>query len=253
MLPVYTRAVSGMQAAQDALDITANNIANANTPGFDASDPTLADLVYQNADPRDLVAGGTTGTAQGVGAVVEAVSRNGQFGQPVVTGNPMDVTITGDGYLQVARPDGSAAYTRLGRVRVDGTGRLTVAGMLLQPPITLPPGAQNPSITASGQVLADVNGQPQTVGQLQLTRFPNSEGLQSAGDSTYRATATAGPPLTGTPGQNGFGALFAGGLEAARVDLSREMAALIVTERAFSLNAHALQTVDAMVGVVTHG
>jgi flagellar basal-body rod protein FlgG len=253
MLPVYTRAVSGMQAAQDALDITANNIANVDTPGFDASEPSLADLVYQNADPRDLVAGGAAGTAQGVGAAVEAVSRSGQFGQPVLTGNAMDVTITGDGYFRVARPDGTAGYTRLGRVRVDGAGRLTIAGLLLQPPITLPAGAQNPSITATGQVMAEVNGQAQTIGQIQLTRFPNSEGLQSAGDSTYLATATAGAPLTGTPGQNGFGALFTGGLEAARVDLSREMAALIVTERAFSLNAHALQTVDAMVGVVTHG
>ena len=37
MLPVYNRAVAGMQAAQQELDINANNIANFNTPGFDLS------------------------------------------------------------------------------------------------------------------------------------------------------------------------------------------------------------------------
>lgn len=251
MLPVYTRAVSGMQAAQDGLDITANNIANANTPGFDATDISLADLGYQDADPRNLV-GVTTGTAQGAGAVVEATPRSGQFGTPVPTGNPLDVAIAGDGYLQVTSPGGGTAYMRLGTLRVDGAGRLTVAGNLLQPPITLPAGALNPHITATGAVQATVNGQVQTMGQIQLARFPNSQGLQPLGDSLYAATPTAGTVITGTPGQTGFGAFVVGSLEAARVDLSREMASLIIGERAFTLNARALQTVDAMIGDVTH-
>ncbi len=253
MLPVYTRAVSGMQAAQDALDVTANNIANANTPGFDAADPTLMDLDYQDADPRNLVTSSATNTVQGVGAVMEAAPRSGLFGQPITTGNPLDVAITGDGYFQVARPDGTTGYTRLGKLQQDGLGRLTIAGLLVQPPVTLPPGALEPVITPSGQVQAQINGVLQPVGQLQLMRFPNPQGLQAAGDSTYLATVSSGAPLRGTPGQPGFGQLLPGALEAPRVDLSREMAALIIGERTFTLNAHALQTVDAMVGDITRG
>ena len=251
MLPIYTRAVSGMQTAQDALDINANNIANANTPGFDGSDAILQDLAYQDTNPRDLVVGSKAATLQGVGTTVEATSRSGQFGQPILTGNPLDVTIAGDGYLQVTRPDGTAGYTRAGMLRLDGQGRMNIGTMLLQPPITLPQGATDTEIRSNGQVVATVGGQPQVIGQIQLTRFPNAQGLQSADGTMYTTTATAGTPITGTPGQNGFGGFVVGSVEAARVDLSREMATLIIGERAFTLNARALQTVDRMVGDVT--
>lgn len=252
MLPVYARAVSGMQTAQATLDINANNIANANTVGFDASDSTLQDLVYQDANARGLVVTGDPTTMQGVGVTVETTSRSGQFGQPMPTGNPLDVTIAGDGFFAVTRADGTAGYTRAGRLSFDGKGQLNIGGLLVQPPLTLPPGATDPTVSAAGQVMAaSAGGPPQVIGQIQLTRFPNTQGLQSADGTAYTATATAGTPITGTPGQNGFGGFVIGTLEAARVDLSREMATLILGERAFTLNARALQTVDRMVGDVT--
>ncbi len=252
MLPLYSRAVSGMEAAQQTLNITANNIANANTPGFDATDPSLQDLVYQFADPRDLVAGSTV-TSQGAGTAIEATPRSGQFGQPVVTGRALDVAITGDGYLQVTRADGTTAYTRDGSLSTDGLGRFTISGNLLQPPITLPTGAADPQISSTGQVTATVQGQTQTVGQIQLTRFPDAQGLQATDGTLLMTTAATGTPIQGAPGSTGFGNLQSGALEAARVDLGREMAALIVGDRAFGLDSRTLQTEDRMIGDVTRG
>jgi flagellar basal-body rod protein FlgG len=252
MLPVYNRAVAGMQAAQQELDVNANNIANINTPGFDASDPILTDLAYQNADPRNLVTPGSAATVQGVGSTVESVSRSGQFGQPIVTNNPTDVAITGDGYLRVQQLDGTTAYTRAGMLRLDGQGRFTIDGSILQPPVTLPQGALNPVIAPDGTVTATTPTGQQAIGRIQLVRFPNAQGLQSIGNTLYATTPTAGAPLQGNPGDPGFGQLLPGALEAARVDMSHEMANLIVAERSFTLNARDLQTIDRMVGDVTH-
>ncbi len=81
MLPIYSGAVSGLQANQQSMDITANNIANANTPGFDASDPAIQDLIYQNTDPRNLVGGFAT-TPIGVGSRVEGAPRSLIPGSP---------------------------------------------------------------------------------------------------------------------------------------------------------------------------
>ncbi len=251
MLPVYNRAVAGMQAAQQEMDINANNIANVNTPGFDASDAILADLAYQNSDPRNLVTPGSAATVQGVGATVESTSRSGQFGQPVSTNNPLDVAITGDGYLQVQQLDGTTAYTRAGMLRLDGLGRFTVGGALVQPPVTLPQGALNPVIAPDGTVTATTPSGQQAIGRIGLVRFPNAQGLRAIGDTLYGATPTAGAPITGRPGDAGFGLLLPGALESARVDMSREMANLIVAERSFTLNARDLQTIDRMVGDVT--
>ncbi len=250
MFPAYASAISGMQASQQALDITANNIANVNTPGFDAADPTLEDLIYQQTDARNLIASVTT-TTLGDGSHVENAPRSLQPGAPQVTGNPLDVAITGDGYLPVLQADGTTGYTRLGAIRLDAQGRFAINGLLLQPPITMPAGATTPFIVANGQVTAMTPTGQQVIGQIQLARFINEQGLQAVGSTVFVPTPASGPPLTGTPTQPGFGALQPGTLEAARVDLAREMTSLIISERAFGLNSRALQTVDQMIGDVT--
>lgn len=253
MLPVYSSAVSGLQASQAAMDTISNNVANADTPGFDASDPTLADLTYQNFDPRLLVSSTATQMALGAGARFDIAPRSLQPGAPMDTGNPLDVTITGDGYLQVRQTDGTTGYTRLGALRPDATGRLTIGGLLVQPPITLPPGAEHVTIGAAGQIAATVNGQPQTVGTLQFARFINPQGLLATTNTIYAATGDSGPPIVGAPATTGFGGVQSGTLEAARVDLGRQMSILILAERAYGLDARALQAIDRMVGDVTKG
>ncbi len=251
MLPIYASAVSGMQASQQALDITANNIANADTPGFDAGQPVIEDLIYQGTDPRNLVTNGVTTTTLGVGTRLEGVPRSMQLGAPMVTGNPLDVSIAGDGYLQIKQADGTIGYTRAGMIRVDGQGRFTIQGQLLQPPITLPPNANTPFITQNGQVTATTPTGQQVIGTIQLARFINEQGLQAVGSTVFVPTSESGPPLAGNPGSPGFGGLQPGALEAARVDLSKEMSNLIIAERAYGLDSRALQTVDQMIADVT--
>lgn len=250
MMPVYSSAVSGLQASQSSMDITANNIANVDTPGFETADPSIEDLIYQNTDARNLVTSGQSASI-GVGSRLEGAPRSMQPGSPMVTGNPLDVAITGDGFLPVAQPDGTAGYTRSGTIRIDGQGRFTVNGLILQPAITMPPGASEPFIGADGQVTASTPTGQQVIGQIHLARFRNTQGLQSMGETVFAASASSGAPLNGTPGQPGYGRLQAGALEASRVDLGSEMANLITAERAYGLNSRALQAVDRMLGDVT--
>lgn len=251
MLPIYSRAVSGMQASQKLLDITANNIANVDTMGFNASDPTITDLAYQITDARELV-GASAATSVGVGTHVEGTPRTTQPGSPVITGNPLDTVITGGGFFQVQLPDGSAAYTRQGAMRIDAQGRFNIDGNFIVPAITVPSSASNVSIAANGQVTASLASGPTILGQLQLARFPNEQGIQAIGNTLYTATVASGTPIIGLPSQVGFGGILAGALEAAHVDIGREMARLIVGERSFQFNSKALQTADSMLGDITH-
>ena len=251
MLPTYSGAVNGMQAAQQALDITSNNIANANTAGFTAADPTLTDLVYQDHDPSNLINTNQSATI-GVGAHVDGSSHDLRPGSPYSTGNPLDVAIGGGGYLAIQQADGTTAYTRSGALRIDGQGQVNINEQLLLPRITLPTTATDAEISTSGQISAMTNDGRQILGQVQLARFTNEQGLQAIGNTTYVSTVASGKPTVGTPTQPGFGALQPGMLEAARVDLAREMTALIITERSYGLNSRALQTIDRMIGDVTH-
>ncbi len=253
MLPIYSSSVSGMESSQQVLNITSNNIANVDTFGFDASDPIVTDLIYQGVDPRNLVNSTyANSSAIGVGSQLQSTSHAQIPGSPVATGNPLDVTIGGDGYFQTLQPNGTMGYTRLGALRFDGAGNLNINGALVQPPITLPSGASEVTVTSAGEITAQVSGQQQNIGQLQLARFINPQGLSAIGSTTYAATVDSGKPITGTPFQNGFGGLIPNTLEAPRVDLSKEMANMIVSERSFQLNAQSLQTINAMLAEITH-
>src|SRR5882724_3052072 len=111
-------AVSGSLAAQQRLDAIANNLANASTPGF------KAELLIQRSDE----VGGRSGT---VGATPTPITRgdlqtNFANGPVEHTGNPLDIALSGPGFLVVDGPRGER-LTRRGTLAIDGDGILTTS------------------------------------------------------------------------------------------------------------------------------
>lgn len=94
------------------------------------------------------------------------------------------------------------------------------------------------------------NGQASHQAQFVLTDFSDLQGLRSEGNNTFVATAEAGTPIHGLAGQGGFGAVTNNALEASNVDLGREMADIIITQRAFQANAKSITTSDEIYDTV---
>lgn len=94
------------------------------------------------------------------------------------------------------------------------------------------------------------NGQTLTLGQLALAIFPNDEGLALNGSNTYLATPSAGNPSIGTPDAGGRGTIVGQSLESSNVDMTTELANLIVAERNYQSNARAISTADQMINYV---
>jgi flagellar basal-body rod protein FlgG len=105
-------------------------------------------------------------------------------------------------------------------------------------------------IRSNGQVEITLPlGQPnQVVGQIQLARFQNSAGLESEGNNQFKSTDAVGQIMLGTPGQEGFGTVVQGFLEASNGKVVEEMVNLIVTQRAYEVNTKAIQASDSMLG-----
>jgi flagellar basal-body rod protein FlgF len=102
-------AASRLLAQQRAMDITANNIANANTPGFRTERVQFSDWI----DEKSNVAG----VPGGRGVVYtqdRATYRESQAGPLTHTANPFDLALTGDGYFTVDTKAGPR-LTRDGR------------------------------------------------------------------------------------------------------------------------------------------
>ena len=86
----------------------------------------------------------------------------------------------------------------------------------------------------------------QELGQISIARFNNPSGLKSVGNNMFVETPASGAAELGTPGENGFGSLAQGYLEMSNVKVVEEMVNLIVAQRAYEVNAKAVQAADEM-------
>ena len=246
-------AKTGLDAQQTRMNVISNNLANVNTTGFKRDRAVFEDLLYQNIRQAGGQTGAdtqaATGFQLGTGVRVLATEKIVAQGNMQTTENSLDLAIAGDGYFQIAQPDGTIAYTRDGNFNLDNAGQIvTGSGQLLQPAITVPANASSVTIGQDGTVSVELQagGGAQVLGQLQLARFINSAGLQSMGQNLLKETPASGAPQVGNPGADGMGILMQGALEASNVNVVEEMVSMIETQRAYEINSKAISTVDGM-------
>lgn len=244
---------TGMEAQQTQLDHISNNLANAATSGYKRSHAVFEDLIYQNLRQSGAASSEQTQLPTGlqVGLGTRAVASARDFGQGSLqqTSNPLDVAISGQGFLQVTLPDGTTGYSRDGSLKLDSQGQLVNnSGYVVQPGITIPANAQSITISANGtvSVMLPAQAAPQTLGQLQLASFVNPGGLDPRGQNLYAETASSGTPSAGAPGVNGLGTLQQNFLEGSNVNMVEELVSMIQTQRSYELNSKAISTSDQM-------
>ncbi len=246
-------AATGMQAQQMNVDVISNNIANVNTVGFKRSRADFQDLMYQTLRaPGVPSAEGIqvpSGIQIGLGVKPVAVQKLFTQGDFSVTNNDLDLVIEGDGFFQLAKPDGTLVYTRAGAFKLDKDGRVVNSdGLPMEPAIQIPANATKITVGTDGQVAVLQPGTtaPSNVGQIQVARFVNNSGLQALGKNLFLPTDASGDAAMDNPGVDGRGTTNQGFLEMSNVNVVEELANLITAQRAFDLNSKAVQASDEM-------
>jgi flagellar basal-body rod protein FlgG len=205
-------ASTGMLAQQTNVEVIANNLANMNTTGFKLQRAEFQDLLYQTvqtpgSQTSDTGSVSPNGIQIGAGVKTAAVYRVTTQGDLKSTNNPYDVAIQGQGYFRIQMADGSDGFTRAGNFSLSPEGQLvTQQGLVVQPGIAIPQNTLQVQVNAQGQVMATVAGNaiPQTVGQLELTRFPNEAGSQCPGRQSLSGNAGLGCAPVGRAGLAGL-------------------------------------------------
>lgn len=257
-------AASGMKALDEKLNVVANNLANINTTGFKRSRVNFEDLLYQikrepgipNAAEEPIPHGIVVGT----GVKVSGTQLEFTPGSVDTTNNALDWQIDGEGFFQVqtvSDGDTITAYTRAGNFARNAVGNIVLAnsdGSVLEPPITIPDDTIEISVGKNGEVRVRAQGSSAqtTIGQIELARFINPEGLKQVGKNLYVETDASGAPVTGNPQTDGFGAVNQNQLEMSNVDPVRELIDLITTQRAFELNSQSIESADESLRIVTN-
>ncbi len=253
MIKAMRTAAAGMSSQQMNVDVIANNLANVNTTGFKKSSIEFQDVLYQRlrAAGSESAAGSIVpiDLEVGYGTRPVATQRSFTMGQLQMTGNPLDFAIEGNGFFQVQLPDGTIGYTRDGSFKLSADGQIVSSdGFFFVPNITIPAEASDITVSTDGVVTVLVQGssEPQEIGQIELARFVNPEGLQAIGHNLFIQSVASGQPIVGTPSLEGFGRISQGSLEMSNVEIVEEMVNMIIAQRAYEINSKAIQTSEEM-------
>ncbi len=260
-------ALSGVSLAETMLGATANNLANALTPGFKASRVVPAAQPYQTlsagAGPT-ASSGGRNPVQLGRGVQPAAISIDTSQGTIALDDDPLSLAIEGDALFVLEGPPGERLYTRDGRfslnadrelVTADGhrvLGRMAGSGQL--GPVRIPArmSVQNPdgsvaemtgfSIDADGAIRGRfTDGRLRDLGSLALARFPNRQGLQQGGDNLLAAGPNSGLAVEVEPGEAGA-TLVSGATELSNTDIGANLVELTKASILFSASIDVLKT-----------
>ena len=197
----FYAAALGAFEQEKRLDVISNNLANAATPGYKRDSVHFRDFMFQSTYPR---------------------LDQGKIAQ---TGNPMDIALSGAGYLRVQSDEG-ILYTRAGNLRLnrenvlvtqEGWPVLGKAG-----PITVE--KADFRVEQGGQIFDDST----EVDTLDIVQFPPDTRLEKARNGYFKPSQGTAAPL---PAQQCV--VQQGALEEPNFDIVQEMTQLIETTRLF--------------------
>lgn len=229
---IYT-AMTGAKHIMEKQATTAQNLANATTPGFRAQLDTFRSAPVQGAP-----------LATRVFAVDATVGTDFSEGPIQHTGRALDVAVQGRGWIAVQAPNGGEAYTRHGSLKVSENGILQTqsgfpvvadAGTIAIPPDTII------SIGVDGTVSSVTNGQSNEVailGRIKLVNPPEQD-LVRGGDGNFRLRN--GGEAEGDAAVS----LIGSALEGSNVSVVDAMVEMISHARQFELHMNVLKNAES--------
>lgn len=233
MEAVLYNSMNGSKLSFDRQAITANNLANSNTPGF-KGDLFQAQSMYMT---------GSTNTHSAM-AVSGANGTDFSPGDLMTTGGDLDVAIQGEGWFAVQGSNGQEAYTRAGNFKLTEDGSLvTASGKPVLGdggPISIPP-AQHIEIGTDGTIsiipLGADSKSLAVLDRLKLVKIDNANLVKGA-DGLARLTQ--GGPAESDPSIR----VVNGALEGSNVAPIEQMVNMIASGREFESHMKMMQSID---------
>jgi flagellar basal-body rod protein FlgF len=251
-------ALSGAMAQGQNLDTIANNIANANTPGFKSDKNAFKEYLTVLEKAPDV------NTVPNIPATIDSfydmqgtqksyVDVDGTYtdhaqGGFKASGNPLDIALEGKGFLEVLTPQGPR-LTRKGTLSLSAEGKLITTDGL---PVlkAAPPGSQataeSRTVTLGPDAVTftqqgDIYQNGQNLGKLSLVEFEDNEHLKKMGNALYINTDASVPQIV-----NGNTSVHQGFTETSNVNIVKEMTDMIQATRNFESNQRVIKAYDEM-------
>ncbi|MCW2474387.1 MULTISPECIES: flagellar basal body rod protein FlgF [unclassified Symbiopectobacterium] len=233
---IYT-AMGGASQSLEKQAITANNLANASTPGFKSQLAALRAVPINGPTnhTRTLVVASTPGADMSAGVMD-------------YTGRSMDVALPKESWLAVQTANGEA-YTRNGNMELNADGQLTIQGRIVMGdggPIEIPPNAQI-SISADGTISSlNAGDAPNTIAQLGRLKLVKATGQEvtRSDDGLFRLTPAAQQQRGNVLQNDPTVRIMPGVLEGSNVDSVGTLVDMIANSRRFDMQMKVISSAD---------
>ncbi len=212
-------AVSRQAVLRRSMDVIANNLANMNTTGFKGEKMMFVEhLVKSRGGHR--IGGDKLAFVRDI-----ATAKDLSEGAFKKTGNPLDLSISGDGFFVLGTPGGER-YTRSGNFQMDSTGQIVTRNgdPLLSDsgePFFMSPADTTITVAPDG-TLSTENG---VLGKMAVVSFANKQAMRVVAGGMYSTNQAATPVEQPT--------IIQGMLEGSNVQPIAEMTRMIQVARSY--------------------
>lgn len=250
----YSISKSALQAHQHKMNHISHNIANVNTTGFKKKDVQFSELVHNAVTDQDVrLMADADDMSLNTGVKIATGKDSFNQGSLRQTGDPLHLAISGSGFFGIRNADNELLLTRDGAFHLNTEGEVVNdRGDFLEMEVNIPSNQwdnESLSISKSGEILSQINGQETVVGFIPLYLPPHTTAIESAGGNTYRVGEGI-ELLMSNADPEAFGSLMSGHLEESTVDLAQNLMEMIMSQRAYSLNSKVIQSTDEMYSLI---
>jgi flagellar basal-body rod protein FlgF len=212
--------LSRLVAQSRAMDVTAGNLANMSTPGYQAERMVFSDWLSPQTGTSAV-----RGDRQVAYVQDRATYREHAEGTLTQTGNPLDIALSGEGYFTVRTPNGTR-LTRAGRFTLQSDG--TIADEAGNP--LLDTNSQPMRVTAADTRLAiaadgGLSSQNGPIGKIGVVKPNDPNRVTAEGNRLLRADVPTTPVAAPK--------IIQGAVEDSNVQPVAELVRMLNTERDF--------------------
>lgn len=226
----FKRIDQALVVAKQLLDVSLENISNANTPGYRCKVPII--------DPETMSL---------------RIQHDSSQGNAFRTDRPLDVMISGEGFFRYSsgKDRQKSFFTRTGNFFVNKDGQLVLGnaeGPLVLPPIDIPENVTTIWFSPDGRISGRMPGDTERTefGKFQLARFKDPSKLKGIPGNLCVESPESGPPVLGDADSDGYGKVLNKFLESSNVDP-------IVELQRIHQNQHSLLVVRSAVAAIRTG
>lgn len=254
MYNVLNLSKTGLKSMQRKMDAVADELANSNTHGYKKKEISFRELLTNATYENEVIVSDEVNSFNiNMGSKSDIGTINFQQAEIIDSPREYDMAILGNGFFGVRDANNNLMLTRNGSFTIDNNSRLSDSdGFFLDIDYFIPIeewGHNSLTISANGEITKTANGEVEVLGTIILYKPQVMDSLKPLGENRYMLSDNV-QVFNSIDHDEEFGEIIQYALESSNVDITKSMADMITSQRAYSLNSRAIQTTDDIMSMI---